>query len=1094
MTLKLIVLLSLLASAWTATVSASPFVARPLPAGFHGAGKEADTEYPYSYRRQSLVAADFLGNGKLQWYAGGTVITGFPGSDLITLPSYTLPNWTPAVLHPLAGLALDVDGDGDMDIFRINSWGGMSGYFTIAVFLNEGGTFTLGWRQDFQHAPPFNTGATFYQLRAGDFDRDGDLDIATLVTYQHSNYNADPDREEGALAIRWNDGTGKFTTATTLQSTGFRGDASVGVGDFDNDGDPDLVCSAQAYWGDDDLWHLSTRFFENNGSGGFTASSGPSNQVWGAQPVDINRDGWLELADAAYVSWNKKTGTIAGGFDGVFTWPWKGVGVIFSDESAFADVNGDGHVDLLQARAKSLLMRPGTGTGSFGEAVTLASFASEVKGMGAADSDADGDVDVLVALIDGSFVLVENRAHHWAAGASPAPSGNGVQHPLAGVTQLEAADFNQDGIDDLLAVTPSQNKLWVLYGTAGGVPAAPVFKNTQNTAPGGATVADFNRDGRPDVAYTLPSAGAVRLALNDNASPFGWSDAAIATDLPGVNLITAARHGSADGHQDLLTSSATTGRLRWLYRTGNSWIGQNVLNSASPAPAVIRPHNVTARPGDEPFYLSADGGTLRVRGYQLNPAWTGAGELTQAITASPHHPAMAWGDVNADGKDELVLVRGDGRLAYWTPGSPITLVIGVPPAAIRALEIVDWDRDGRADVLCATANGLSLYTWKNGWQREDIHTHSGGFTTLKVLDLNRDGLPDVAAATGTHVHFLKNLPRLLRAVASGPAAVTLTTGQSGTVMNVEASHQGHGAAAGASWLPDPEAAVTSVSMQLHRAVPDGDGWQPGSALTKAELSQILAGASLVAEGKVIGSSGPLALEDNGVLTINYNAVLGNLVPIAGGATQPLSLRFNPTVAAAQSSVAKFYLSVLRIKARLLDGDDLDRTVIISRPGIPRALVTILPNYTPLQQWRVDHFGAPDATGDRANDADFDHDGVPNLVEYALGANPAAAEPALNDARALTLLPFTTASSPVKFRLVVADGALGDPKVRLTVQRSTGLGEWTAVASRTGGGTWTGLQPDVAIPGGGIITHVFTTTDTPQNTPRLFLRLHAEELP
>lgn len=46
--------------------------------------------------------------------------------------------------------------------------------------------------------------------------------------------------------------------------------------------------------------------------------------------------------------------------------------------------------------------------------------------------------------------------------------------------------------------------------------------------------------------------------------------------------------------------------------------------------------------------------------------------------------------------------------------------------------------------------------------------------------------------------------------------------------------------------------------------------------------------------------------------------------------------------------------------------------------------------TALEQWRQLHFGSPDNSGDGADDADFDHDGLQNLVEYAFGLDPVTA--------------------------------------------------------------------------------------------------------
>ena len=42
---------------------------------------------------------------------------------------------------------------------------------------------------------------------------------------------------------------------------------------------------------------------------------------------------------------------------------------------------------------------------------------------------------------------------------------------------------------------------------------------------------------------------------------------------------------------------------------------------------------------------------------------------------------------------------------------------------------------------------------------------------------------------------------------------------------------------------------------------------------------------------------------------------------------------------------------------------------------------------PLDQWRLANFGTITNSGPAADDADPDHDGLANLVEYALGLNP-----------------------------------------------------------------------------------------------------------
>jgi hypothetical protein len=56
-----------------------------------------------------------------------------------------------------------------------------------------------------------------------------------------------------------------------------------------------------------------------------------------------------------------------------------------------------------------------------------------------------------------------------------------------------------------------------------------------------------------------------------------------------------------------------------------------------------------------------------------------------------------------------------------------------------------------------------------------------------------------------------------------------------------------------------------------------------------------------------------------------------------------------------------------------------------------ANVTVLPSSgTPIQNWRQVHFGTTSNTGNAADLADPDNDGIANLLEYALNLSPIAA--------------------------------------------------------------------------------------------------------
>ena len=225
---------------------AQDFTVRTVPAGLDRVASLSSFLPP-----MDPIAADFLGNGRLQWYMGGNVITQFPAPGTITLPAITLPQTPSATVRALTAAVCDVDRDGDTDIVRINEWNGNMFEYTLQVFLNNSaGGFTLGSRLDWtDNHPTWNEGDHGYQIVPADYNKDGSVDLAVLQNYQHTNQTTDPIRAQGRLIIRWNDGAGGFASTLTLASTGIDHGCRLSTADYDRDGDADLYASAYITYG-----------------------------------------------------------------------------------------------------------------------------------------------------------------------------------------------------------------------------------------------------------------------------------------------------------------------------------------------------------------------------------------------------------------------------------------------------------------------------------------------------------------------------------------------------------------------------------------------------------------------------------------------------------------------------------------------------------------------------------------------------------------------------------------------------------------------------------------------------------------------------
>ena len=177
----------------------------------------------------------------------------------------------------------DLDGDGYPDIVLTGNSDG--GRVAFVYHNNQGdGTFT--------ETDPGLTGVDLGAVACADLDGDGDLDILST-----GNTATGP-----VSKIYRNDGGGKFTGL----DAGLRGvcQGSVSWGDFDNDGDPDLVVSGNT---SNTGAELVTTVYRNDGDGKFTDIQAdlPGLRFCGAAWGDHDRDGDLDLllAGVGQVSW-----------------------------------------------------------------------------------------------------------------------------------------------------------------------------------------------------------------------------------------------------------------------------------------------------------------------------------------------------------------------------------------------------------------------------------------------------------------------------------------------------------------------------------------------------------------------------------------------------------------------------------------------------------------------------------------------------------------------------------------------------------------------------------------------------------------------
>lgn len=384
-------------------------------------------------------------------------------------------------------------------------------------------------------APAGNGG---FATATGDVNGDGKADIVAI------------DYHGNALLVSLGNGDGTFRTATVLplDTTGDKmtcnGPEDLAVGDLNRDGNLDVAVACTLTTGPtihgdlNGVGSVVTVF--GNGDGTFGAEAlhyfplpnlVSSGEPWAIEIADLNGDGAPEIVstsfaiDAISVWLNDGTGVFGDGTLYSTTGPAVG-GYATSDPRglAVADFNGDGVPDVVVANyANGASVLYGDGDGGFGPGNLIPLTVSGGTDVAAGDFNGDGRTDFAVATVVKTISVSLNGATGFAAPVTYDVGGS----PLGGIT---AADLDRDGNLDLVAPENPNGGggPTVLRGDGHGnfTQVTPAPADTYGGEPAAYSVADFNGDGKPDLATadldgtTTGTAGSAATVFL-NTSPAG---------------------------------------------------------------------------------------------------------------------------------------------------------------------------------------------------------------------------------------------------------------------------------------------------------------------------------------------------------------------------------------------------------------------------------------------------------------------------------------------------------------------------------------------------------------------------------------------
>ncbi|HEY0156388.1 MAG TPA: FG-GAP-like repeat-containing protein [Thermoanaerobaculia bacterium] len=519
----------------------------------------------------------------------------------------------------------------------------------------------------------------------------------------------------------------------------------VHVADFTGDGRNDLLyCrryhDVRVFAGNGGAWSQPVESRVQPGPGGaYLEVSGVA---------DFNGDGALDLfatnADAV--------GVMLGDGQGRFGAPL--VTAIFHWRSAIADFDRDGKQDVFVFSKKSgyrhtiaVRFLRGNGDGSFAPpAPAEASFAAlEADDAVAGDFDADGWTDIAAAS-GGNLAVLWNE-------------GGGTfrlrRYPFS-ATALAAGRMNGDRAFDLLVRTdtpwPPSSETRAFFG----VPGTRSLERMPHEFDGaGHRLHDMDGNGTADVLATRE--GAVSIALSNRDGTFSAPRLYFAGDDVAIIPGDFDSDGKADvGYREVGRFDADDVPAGWLPGNGDGTLRANrAVDLCDVAPCVKdepRQEAVMDVTGDgAPDFVVYTNGRLTVV--------PGGGDYGRAVTTAVR-PDGAYafryfvpaGDVDGDGRDDLVLVRRDEQRQAFT----WTVFAGQRDGSFDEGQEIDRQAGDLAAAGDLTGDG-SIDLLDRGW---NIHPGDGrgrfgppiptGFASLRssvvrLADLDGNGFLDVVA-------------------------------------------------------------------------------------------------------------------------------------------------------------------------------------------------------------------------------------------------------------------------------------------------------------------------------------------------------------
>jgi hypothetical protein len=625
----------------------------------------------------------------------------------------------------------DFDGDGDSDVAV-----GLSNSLEVRIYLNDGGgIFREGQLLSLTTAPG--------DLHVRDIDSDGILD---LVISHDVGTSITIIPGQGISGI----GNGTFGTPGTHQVSSSSSLQTLYIGHLDSDPVLDIAVSLAN--------QNKVTVSLGNGNGTFQLAQDVITSIPGAQQIDggdFDNDGDLDL-----VVGNSTAGLVVLVNNGSGVFSNGGTVSCGSPSNSITDLrvldfSGDAEPDLvaLNGTTSDICLSagdPGVANNTFGSPAFISTGAGNPQRFLVRDFNGDTEPDLLVGNSNGRLQVFTGQT----SGPEFVASSDSVMIGGTSVTSMNLADLNGSATDDDIVVATDSsanlNGLAVLL-SAGGADFLPPGSYKTGAEPVDLVAEDLNRDGLRDIVTVNTGSADVSVFLNLGGGVFSSG-----VTYPVTNEPKAVGLGdlSGDGLLDIVVATTNSGALLWAQGDGNGGFGafSPIAGSLVSSPTSVYIADIDDdRLNDIVFSNSASTiGIGRVR-------TSAGGSFAPQSVISYASPLMdmAIGKINGDTDPDIAFVTSSDMLIRVLTGTSglgfgAMANLSTAPVIPVATKILDFDLDGDGDIMALLPTQYVLY--ENTGATFAAPAIGGSSTTLNQpkgldgADVNNDGIMDLVVA------------------------------------------------------------------------------------------------------------------------------------------------------------------------------------------------------------------------------------------------------------------------------------------------------------------------------------------------------------